>query len=708
MNGVPSVTTPATFSGCFKFLRSSLLSVSLRRESGLIVATKHMLLLLEGSDYFIDWKPMADLENLLLEAAGRTGNGGRSRNSRPPSRRRDEGSDSDGGSDSRDDDSDDGYASRKPSGSQVPLKKRLDAGEKDDGQGSQEEGDYDDDDGGSDQERGSSDESEVGSDLYKDEDDRRNLEQMSELEREMILTERADKKGDKDLTERIRLKRDNEKAAPPRSMKEMKETPPPPLPSSRIVRSSTRSADRAAAKDDALKELRAKRLKHKDPEAHQKLKDAPRGTSSGSGITPVKRKSFTSASLSNSSQSDSESDDDEDDSNDGRMADSDDEPSQGPSYEDIREITIPRSKLVKWLMEPWFDELIVGCFVRVGIGMSRSGPIYRLSLVKNVDAADPDRPYKLEHKTTYKYLNCFWGNESSAARWQMAMVSDSVPTEEEYRLWKKEVEKSNGRMPSRQEINEKKEAIKKTNTYVYSAATVKQMLQEKKSASTRPLNVAAEKDRLRNEMEIALSRNNSAEVERIKARIKELEASRQAQEVDKKALKLAEMNRKNRVENFRNASGQKAINTGLKAGEAGYDPFSRRWTRSRNYYAANGNGTATGDANGTTTSSAATENGSGTAATAAALQAAAGAGKLVDTIAPVDQGTETNTLHDFELPISLDVLEYWGGAKGAQAGFLARKQRIEASIGARVPEDDGRRHALTLTVSDYKRRRGLL
>ncbi|CAN0852946.1 Protein RTF1 homolog [Linum grandiflorum] len=631
---------------------------------------------------------MADLENLLLEAAGRTGNGGRSRNSRPPSRRRDDGSDSDGGSDSREDDSDDdrggGYASRKPSGSQVPLKKRL---EKDDEQGSQGEGDYDDDgDRRSDHERGSSDESDVGSDLYKDEDDRRHLEQMSELEREMILTERADKKGDKDLTERIRSKRENNEKAPP-----------PPLPSSRIIRSSTRSSDRAAAKDDALNELRAKRLKQKDPEAHRKLRDAP-----PKGITPTKRKSFA---LTNSSQSDSESrsESDDDDDLNGGMADSDDEPgSQGPSYEDIREITIKRSKLVKWLMEPWFDELIVGCFVRVGIGMSRSGPIYRLSLVRNVDAADPDRPYKLENKTTYKYLNCVWGNENSAARWQMAMVSDSVPTEEEYRLWKKEVEKSNGRMPSRQEIMEKKEAIKKSNSYVYSAATVKQMLQEKKSASTRPLNVAAEKDRLRNEMEVALSRNNQAEVERIKARIKELEASRQGQEVDKKALKLAEMNRRNRVENFKNASGQKAANTGLKAGEAGYDPFSRRWTRSRNYYAAqkaDGDGSAAADA---------AKNGNGNAATAAALQAAAGAGKLVDTIAPIDQGTETNTLHDFELPISLDVLEYWGGAKGAQAGFLARKQRIEASIGARVLEDDGRRHALTLTVSDYKRRRGLL
>ncbi|MBA0840187.1 hypothetical protein Goarm_002788 [Gossypium armourianum] len=661
---------------------------------------------------------MADLENLLLEAAGRTGTGGRNRHSLPPSRRRREGSYSDGGSDSRDDDSDDdhGYASRKPSGSEVPLKKRLDPAERDDDQGSQEEGDYND--AGSGRERDSSDESDVGDDLYKNEEDRRQLAQLTELEREMILSERADKRGDKKFTEKIRSKRKNDR--PSRSQRET-----PPLPSSRGVRSSARSADRAAAKDDALNELRAKRLKQQDPEAHRKLRDASRGSSGNRGLSPVKRKPFTASSLSSSSQSESESrsnSEDEGSTGDGGMVDSEDERGtwgpNGPTFNDIKEITIRRSKLAKWLMEPFFEELIVGCFVRVGIGRSKTGAIYRLCMVRNVDATDPDRTYKLENKTTYKYLNVVWGNESSAARWQMAMISDSPPLEEEFRQLIREVERSGGRMPSKQDVLEKKEALQKAKTFVYSAATVKQMLQEKKSSSSRPLNVAAEKDRLRRDLEIAQSKHDDAEVERIKKRLQQLEASRQSQEKDAKAVRLAEMNRKNRVENFKNASGLKPVNTGLKAGEAGYDPFSRRWTRSRNYYNAKAPGgdaaaVANGDTNGAIGSGNGNDAGAaaaeaGRAATAAALQEAAGAGKLVDTNAPVDEGTESNMLHDFELPISLDVLRKFGGHEGAVAGFMARKQRIEATVGCRVPENDGRRHALTLTVSDYKRRRGLL
>ncbi|KAG9140368.1 hypothetical protein Leryth_019609 [Lithospermum erythrorhizon] len=485
---------------------------------------------------------------------------------------------------------------------------------------------------------------------------------MSELERESILAERAEKRSDRELHHKLRRRRS---------------------PQPRSTRSSARTADRATARGDALNEIRAKQKR-----------------------LPIKPKSFTALDTTfHTDDEDAVSDDD------------DDKESHFPTFDDIKGITIRRSKLAKWFMEPFFDDLIVGCFVRVGIGRSRSGPIYRLCIVRNVDASDPDKFYKLDNKTTYKYLNVVWGNESSAARWQMAMISDSSPRKEEYDQWIKEVDHTGGRRPTKQDFLEKKEAIQKTNNYVYSAETVKQMLQEKKSATWRPLNVAAEKDRLRREMEVANMKHDVAEVERIQARIQQLEAGRQTHEKDSKAVRLAEMNKRNRVENFKNASELKQHTMGLKAGEAGYDPFSRRWTRSRNYYVGKGSGgeVAEGenaDANalsiGATNQASGVTGEAGLVVTASALDAAAEAGKLVDTSAPVDQGTETYTLHNFELPISLSVLQKFGGAQGAQAGFLARKQMIEATVGVQVPENDGRRHALTLTVGDYKRRRGLL
>lgn len=655
---------------------------------------------------------MADLENLLLEAAGRTGGGGggRSRHSVPPPRRRRHGYYSDDGSDSKEDYSDDerGYSRSKASASHVPFKKR--SKDRDDDQGSQED---EDGEGRSRGDGDSGDDSDVGSDLYKDEDDRQQLAQMTELQRELILSDRATKIDDKKLHDRVRSRYQNEKKPQP-----SKRETTPPIASSRGVRSSARSADRASHKADALNELRAKRMR-------QQGLDASRGASGARGYSPVKRKALASTGLSSSSDSESGSQSDDDGPRGrGRLDDSDDERSKPrsniPTFDEIRSITIRRSKLAKWFMEPFFEELIVGCFVRVGIGLKSGQNIYRLCIVRNVDASDPDRVYKLENKMTYKYLNCVWGSETSSARWQMARISDAAPLEEEYKQWMKEVERSNGRMPTKHEVAEKKDALEKINTFVYSAETVKQMLQEKKSATVRPLNIAAEKEKLRRELDLAQYKNDEVEVERIKARLQELEAARQVQEKDGKAVRLAEMNRKNRVENFKNASQLKPVNIGLKAGEAGYDPFSRRWTRSRNYYTAKPEGgnqaqAAENSHSGATPADAASNGNpskgsaeAGEAATAAALVAAAESGKLIDTSAPVDLGTESNLFHDFELPISLTSLQNFGGHQGVVAGFLARKRQIEATIGYRVPDNDGRRHALTLTVSDYKRRRGLL
>ncbi|XP_050273736.1 protein RTF1 homolog [Quercus robur] len=656
---------------------------------------------------------MADLENLLLEAAGRTSLARRNRKQLPPSRKHHEGSYSDGGSDSRDEDSDDerNYARRKPSRSQVPLKKRFDLSERDNEHESHEERNHD---SGFDHEGNISDESDVGSDLYKDDNDRQRLAEMTELEREMILSERASKKNDKVLKEKLRSKGNSVTSA-------LSRKGTPPLPSAGRVRASARSAERTAAKHDALSELRAKRLKQQDSEAHHKSKDASRGSSGSQGISPIKQKAFIAANSSSSSESESvsRSDSEDEESTGEGFVDSDEDGSmpgsEVPTFEDIKEITIRRSNLAKWFMEPFFEELIVGCFVRIGIGRSKVESIYRLCLVQGVDATCPDQQYKLEGKITHKYLNCVWGSDSSAARWQMAMVSDSAPREEEFKQWVREMERSGCRMPRKQAVLEKRESILKPYTYVYSAATVKQMLQEKKSTTSRPLNIAVEKDRLRRQLEVAVSKHDEVEVERIKTKLQELEATRLPLEKDAKAIRLSEMNRKNRFENFKNASTMKSVNASLKAGEDGYDPFSRRWTRSRNYYdpkpgednedkAAN-NGTASADKNGTG-SKVTTEAGMET--TEAALEAAAGAGKLVDTSAPVDHGTVSNIMHNFELPISLATLQSFGGPQGAQRGFLARKQKIEATVGYRVPENDGKRHALTLTISDYKRRRGLL
>ncbi|GAB2234744.1 hypothetical protein Droror1_Dr00004009 [Drosera rotundifolia] len=649
---------------------------------------------------------MADLEKLLLEAAGRPAGSGRDKHPHQSSKNRHQDSYPDEDSDSNSDNGH-GYAGRNRSISHVPLKKRSK------GKGMGDIDGDEDDSSGPGHDLDSSDDSDVGSDLYKDEDDREQLAKMTELERELILHDRAAKKDDKKLQRQMKSRLESEKKSRPG-----KETPGT---ASRGVRSSSRFTDRTPAKTNALNELKARRMKRESDSKQRVLSTVPSSTGS-----PMGRKRFATSSPMGSSESESQSEflsEDDVSVGDEGMDSSDDEKDKSgiekPTFEDILGITVKRSKLAKWFMDPFFEELMVGCFVRIGIGMRSGQNVYRLCIVQNVFTSDISRQYQLENKMTCKYLNCVWGSAYSAARWQMARVSESPPTEEEFNQWLCEVECRSGSRPTRKQVLEKKDEIEKINNYVYNAATVKQMLQEKKTILSRPLNIAAEKEKLRREMEVAQERDDQAEIERIKARLQELEASRQAREKDQKALKLAEMNRKNRAENFRMASVSKPVNTSLKAGDAGYDPFSRRWTRSRNYYVAKKEGDdskeipaaakeSEGDGATGADALAIRTNGNGSiAATKAALEAAAGAGKLVDTAAPVDQGTMLNMLHNFELPISLATWQKYGGAQGLGAAFLARRQQIEAAVGFHVPEDD-RRHLLTLSLGDYKRRRGLL
>ncbi|KAG2621201.1 hypothetical protein PVAP13_3NG187800 [Panicum virgatum] len=529
---------------------------------------------------------------------------------------------------------------------------------------------------------------------------------MSELQRELILADRGTRIDDYKLKQMAR-------ASSSKAGKGSRRDSSPPLPPSRM-RSSTRTDKSGSATKSALDELRAKRMRQQDPEAYRnRYKDLLSKSSS-----PTRRRAGSPPSDgSNDGDNRGRLNDPGRIADDGRGDEFDESPSRlDPlKFDDVKSITLRRSKLVKWFMEPFFEDLMSGCFVRLGIGKTKNGtPKYRLCIVRNVDASDPDRKYKLESYTTCKYLNVVWDTEANAARWQMTQVSDSPPNEEEFKEWLQEAEKNGARILTRQEVLEKKDAIQEAYNFVYNAQTVKKMLLQK-SAVRRPINVAAEKDRLRDELEMALSQRNEAEAERIHAKLNSLQNMSQPMSKNEKAAKLEAMNRKNRAENFKNASEMKPVNTSLKAGEAGYDPFSRRWTRSRNYYAAKpGGDNAEEAANGSNGSAVAGNEDvknkaqTGTAATAAAQVAAADAGKLVDTNAPVDLGTESNALHTFELPISLSALQEFGGAKGLFDGYMARKQKIEATMGYKVPDNDGRRHALTLSVSDYKRRRGLL
>lgn len=178
---------------------------------------------------------------------------------------------------------------------------------------------------------------------------------MTELDREMILHDRAEARDNFKMRVKagLRHKQMQVKTSQPRE----RDVGPP---SSRM-RSSVREPREAprTAKDNALNELVARRMKTQDPDYQRKNRDA----TASAARERERQVSMRSSRKRSYSDSDSESDDDEESSREGDRSDregsDDDDRKEEPEagVDDIKSITIRRSKLAKWFMEPFLKKL---------------------------------------------------------------------------------------------------------------------------------------------------------------------------------------------------------------------------------------------------------------------------------------------------------------------------------------------------------------
>ena len=48
--------------------------------------------------------------------------------------------------------------------------------------------------------------------------------------------------------------------------------------------------------------------------------------------------------------------------------------------EELSKIRLSRFRLEKWIFMPFFKNVVLGCFVRIGIGSNQGKPVYRVSI----------------------------------------------------------------------------------------------------------------------------------------------------------------------------------------------------------------------------------------------------------------------------------------------------------------------------------------
>jgi len=369
-----------------------------------------------------------------------------------------------------------------------------------------------------------------GPDLIKDEEDRKYLDNLPEIEREAIIAERAEKK--QILKERLEVKR------------KLKEGKMNKTSSSRHLTRHDKLSEKER-KSESLSDLRRKREKKRSKLANENEDE--------------KRDRIWS---------DSESEDN---------YESKESQQEVITLEELNSIRISRDELEKWVYTSFFNKTVIGGYARLGIGFdSNKNYIYRIT--KILDVVDYHRTYKINKTTIKKALILEHGKAKK--RFGMDIISNSPFTEQEYNRYLAVMKNEQQQLPSKEFIKEKHQQIEEARNHKFTGEEITDMVEEKKQLLKVPLNFAMEKANLLLQKGKAEELGDEKEIELINNKLDELNSMKieKSRLVDEKLdnwTKLNERNRKmNMIEN-RKAEVQ-AAQERKKLGRDDFDPFARR------------------------------------------------------------------------------------------------------------------------------------
>lgn len=270
------------------------------------------------------------------------------------------------------------------------------------------------------------------------------------------------------------------------------------------------------------------------------------------------------------------------------------------SYQDVKGVQVRRYKLEEWFNKPFFEKTLPGCMVRLAAGNKKTPtgetvyddeygkrPVVQYMAAKvvglvekepgyykylNQSAAPWKSPYPFGPKgeRTSLWLKVIRGNSEKI--WPLAQVSNSSITEQEFYRYHQQCEENRVPQITRGQVEKVRKRLVAAENYVYSEQDVSKILEKKRAKR----NIAMEKAKLERERDAAMQRGENDLVAELDAQIGELQSN-----MNKKSNKkdtLAELNKKNANINFKTtimADQQQEEASGADT----LDPFRRRATR---------------------------------------------------------------------------------------------------------------------------------
>ncbi|XP_015111600.1 RNA polymerase-associated protein Rtf1 [Diachasma alloeum] len=458
-------------------------------------------------------------------------------------------------------------------------------------------------------------------DLMGDAEDRARLAEMTEKEREQEIYKRVEQreamKKRFEIEKKLRMVRKQEQRKQKESKKKEKsqdekkyERAPDPKERSKDRKKTIE--EKQDKKSNAMALLKARREERKEREEKEKarmeqqqaqskddeeeLDDDHKGGSktklkasdiysddSGSSDSEPEEETPKTTSARRSSSSDSR---DSDSDNDKKSVASTKTKPKKPLYvntrDELNKVRLSRHKMERFVHLPFFDRVVQGCFVRIGIGNNNGKPVYRVAEISGV--CETGKIYQLGNTRTNKGLRLRHGAQERVFR--LEFVSNQEFTDSEFFKWKEACALQGISMPTSDEIEHKLKDIKEALVYEFKEEDIEKIVQEKGRFKATPWNYAMKKAQLMRERDAANCRGDDSTATRLNLELSELEE--RASELDKMRTatisSISYINDRNRKKNVEEA--EKAIMEEFKAnkGKKIDDPFTRRSTKPRMVY----------------------------------------------------------------------------------------------------------------------------
>ncbi|KAG5183536.1 plus-3 domain-containing protein [Tribonema minus] len=203
---------------------------------------------------------------------------------------------------------------------------------------------------------------------------------------------------------------------------------------------------------------------------------------------------------------------------------------------DINMCRVPRENLEKWLNEPFFDEALKGCFVKLGVGMRNNQAVYRMLRVGMRNNQAVYRMCEVEGVTKYKRQYTMPGGMpttkaltlrfGSAKRdFRMDTISNHRITEGEFRAWRQACAKDRVKVPTPQECQARYARAKNAVTrHQYTVEHVAEMVKRNAEQGRVLSSAALAKLKLERAIGAAVMRLEKEEADLAAARAEKAEA----------------------------------------------------------------------------------------------------------------------------------------------------------------------------------------